>query len=233
MMSLKIHFPLACFLSFVFAFTASAQHRLSLQAGASRYSTAPAISELDLSENDQIFSHATSEVSKPFVSPVFGLEYQYRYSDRFRFGAGLSFLRTNTVMNKGAFIQRTLTPFPDTTVDLSSTRTLRVTRFDGMAWLNLFPSRKSTLLIGTGISLIFREHDYRSYLHLDFNSQNQPNTAGYSYNFDSENSVGIPLAAQLNLPLTAHWHLLATGTAGFYRNRDHSFTLTGGLAYSW
>lgn len=30
-----------------------------------------------------------------------------------------------------------------------------------------------------------------------------------------------------------NFYLLATGTAGFYRNRDHSFTLTGGLAYSW
>ncbi len=92
------------------------------------------------------------------------------------------------------------------------------------------PRRRAALLAGTGISIIFREHDYREYLHIDFDSQNRADIAGYSYIYDSENAFGIPLALQFDYKVTERWHLTGSGSAGFYRNRDISLMLGAGVA---
>ncbi len=231
-MRLELHALLTIILLPAIVFTASAQHQVSVEAGIGNYAFHGAKTRLDMSQNGKIFGHGESEVPGFSNMSAFAVWYRYACSRRFGLGAGIRHQSAAGWMNQGDYLRR---PGSDSNikVDLSSYHSLRATSIDFVAWFNLLPERKIALLAGTGLSLLFREHDFRSYLRVDYDNQNQPGFGSVEYLYDAENAAGIPLLLQADMPLFRRWHLLGSASAGFYRNRDISLLLTAGLAYHW
>lgn len=224
---------LALFLTSANASIALAQHQISLEAGAGLYAIHGATTRLDVSQNGSVFSHGESRVPGFSNVGALGLTYRYTCAPRIRLGAGIYHLGAKDIINEGEYLQSPGIPDSEIQVDLSSEHLLSATRFDFTVWYDLFPNRKVSLWAGTGLSLMFREHDYRTFLQVDYGFQNQPNFSSVQYIYDDENSAGIPLLLQAELPFWQHWCLLGAASGAFYSNREVSLLLTAGIAYHW
>lgn len=207
---------------------------IGLQVGIANYVTASDFNERLYTIEGRAFNRGTGNIVEPNLSPFLGLELSLKVSERWSFTSFSQFQRYSGTLYEDDLIVFGVSSTLTEPVEFRAPadNSLTVFHLGLQAHYRIVNGENIRGYLGGGLSYLFRSHNYRNRLEVDFSETRMANSISEIYTTAEKSALAIPLSARLEKDINRSFFLSLIGQITVFPNLEDRQILGGiGLHY--